>query len=387
MKLGTAIALSIIFYLGHFLLKSRLGYGSYFPDLGRYSHMPPILDSNSLEIITNTSLPPGNIAINKDNRKFFNYHPEYKKSPLKIVEMINEQIIPYPNNTFQEYIITCLSIRIDNLNRLWLLDFGNMGIKSPKLISFQLSDKIENDMFLSEYIFPSEVAGFGSMLNDFQISDDGNYIYIADTSIISTTPSLIIYNTITNKSYRLLSSHSTMYGESIFITIQRNIKNIEIKLLNTFGLTINIDSIALSRDNKSLYYGALTGNKLYCIDTQILHEYITLLETNSTTANIDNTLSSNIHLVMSNKPVTDGISSDIYGNIWMTALEYSSISIGVSSNDILYSKTLLTNEKYQSSCHKLILNNIVMNQDLLRWPDGLSFGPGTSLLHMLLLCY
>jgi len=37
---------------------------------------------------------------------------------------------------------------------------------SPKLFAFDLKKK---DELVKEYAFPSSVAGFGSMLNDFQV--------------------------------------------------------------------------------------------------------------------------------------------------------------------------------------------------------------------------
>jgi hypothetical protein len=62
-------------------------------------------------------------------------------------------------------------MRIDQQNRLWLLDFAMHGILGvPKLVAFQL-DKAggASDTVSHEYTFPGNIAGFGSMLNDFQV--------------------------------------------------------------------------------------------------------------------------------------------------------------------------------------------------------------------------
>jgi len=50
---------------------------------------------------------------------------------------------------------------------LFAADFGKHGMtSSPKLFAFDLKKK---DELVKEYAFPSSVAGFGSMLNDFQV--------------------------------------------------------------------------------------------------------------------------------------------------------------------------------------------------------------------------
>jgi hypothetical protein len=48
-----------------------------------------------------------------------------------------------------------------------MTDYGKHGMTSnPKLFAFDLRKK---DELVKEYSFPSAVAGFGSMLNDFQV--------------------------------------------------------------------------------------------------------------------------------------------------------------------------------------------------------------------------
>lgn len=286
-----------------------------------------MLNTNSLEIIAELSLPPGNVAISNTGRVFFNTHPEYQSlegfSASKIMEQLvdnegKKQYKAFPNVEFQSKIITCLSMRIDRQNRLWLLDFANMAVmETPKFFLFQLSSGVDGeDSFLFEYSFPSKIAGFGSMLNDFNVSPDGNYIYMADTSIVGGSPAIIVFSVRDKTSYRLLNGHQSMYGQSSFLDISGTVLKI-----GPFGIKINVDSIALSRDGKALYYGALTGNELFCVDTTHILSYINAVNHNGNIMSPLKALEMNIHTALHGKPATDGITIDDSNNILMTAIE------------------------------------------------------------------
>ena len=56
-------------------------------------------------------------------------------------------------------------MRIDRQGRLWVLDYADYGRGQPRLTAFDL----ETTALVHQYDFPSEVAGFLSMLNDFQV--------------------------------------------------------------------------------------------------------------------------------------------------------------------------------------------------------------------------
>ena len=49
---------------------------------------------------------------------------------------------------------------------------GHGLLHTPKLVVFQLGTSASEDHFQLAYPFPSEIAGFGSMLNDFNLSPD-----------------------------------------------------------------------------------------------------------------------------------------------------------------------------------------------------------------------
>lgn len=72
----------------------------------------------------------------------------------------------------------------------------------------------------------------------------------------------------------------------------------------------------------------------------------------------DSYIMQSVVVVSDEKPMTDGLTSDNNGNIWMTALQQSSIAVAVPNGD-----------------GKAIIKKVVRDPTLIRWPDGMSFGP------------
>jgi sugar lactone lactonase YvrE len=334
------IVLSALVLMIGFFLVSRMGFGSYPVPSQRIFSTEPYLLESELEIVAALPIPPGNIAVSQDGRVFFNFHPEYSPSPTKIAVLVNTTgYHPYPSAQFQTKIITCLSMRIDQLDRLWLLDFAQHGILgTPKLIAID----INTDEEVHEFSFPSTIAGFGSMLNDFQVDPSGKYIFIADTSIIAAAPALIVYSIDDRKAHRRVSNDATLLGKSYFLTVS----GVQLRL-GPIGVRINVDGIALSRDGQFLYYGAVTSDKLYRIPVQHLLNDVNDVVNLSTIVD-----------VAEQRPICDGMSTDTAGNVWLTAFTESAIVFAESDPK-----------------GSVLFSTLVQSSKLLRWPDGLSFGP------------
>lgn len=364
--LSTAFSISLILSAPFiYLLITRLGIGSPFPDQPFLKSSTAVLPPTVLDIAVELPMPPGNVAVSSKGRVFFNYHPEYNP-PVKILEMSSRSVKLFPNEAFQKEIMTVLSLRVDSKDRLWLLDYANHGISgTPRLYAFDLRGK---DALIQNYTFPSSVAGFGSMLNDFQVDPKGELIYIVDTSFIAATPAIVVYDAIKRMSFRMLESHSSLWGGSHFISITNYSLGI-----GPLGLRTHVDSVALDRTGQFLYYGALTGDKLYALPTIAMKEEIEYLRSNNLSrrsigvgAPPATDLEAAVRVVCSEKPMTDGLSIDSAGNIWMTAIEHSALVLALPFKP----KNSPSNLPPTFSLVKA-----VQNEQLLRWPDGLSFGP------------
>jgi len=300
----------------------------------------PLLSSeNDLEISATLDYPPGNIAVSQEGRVFISLHPE-GGAPIHIAELISGKTVPYPNEAAQEGLFTTpLSLRIDRQRRLWVLDYGSHGFGDVKLYAFDL----QSDRLVHEFEFPGDIAGLGSMLNDFQVDAEGKKIYIADTSVFAQDQAIVIYDIEKKRARRLLRRHPSVRNGSYAVYIDGKL----LKVLGVFKIKFGVDSIALSRDGKWLYYAPLNGGVLYRIEVAALkNEELTEEELGDRVERFtDITLS-------------DGITTDDSGNIYITDMENSAIHrVDPGGN----------------------LQTLFKDSKRLRWPDGFSFGPDGDL--------
>lgn len=224
------IAASVVILIVY-LLTTRLGV---FPiAIGPLpTFQAPLLSESLLETVVRLPIPPGNVAVSDKGRVFFTFHPEYHQDPaypFNVGEVKGPtSFAAFPPINFQRSSLkSVLSLRIDHLDRLWLLDFAWHGTagKGPQLVCFQLLDRgltSQSEAVLAEqeatptlhYVFPSHVAGLGSFLNDFVVDRDGRTVYIADTSLLAQTPALIVFRSDCNCAFRLLHAHPQFFGQS-----------------------------------------------------------------------------------------------------------------------------------------------------------------------------
>ena len=297
---------------------------------------PPLLSARQdLQVVAALGRPPGSIAVSIDGRIFISLHPEGNPE-TKIAEIKFGRLNPYPDIPSQhERFDTPLALRIDRQQRLWVLDYARHGIGDVKLVAIALKD----NRVVDEFIFPSEIAGLGSMLNDFQVDAAGEKIYISDTSIWRQKPALIVYDVRQRRAGRILEGHVSVSNGPYAI----HIKGRPHKLLGVFRLKFGVDGIALSRDGRWLYYAPLNGGQLYRIATEVLN---------------DESLAGEIvgSGVTRWAPIslTDGLTTDDSGRVYLGDMENGAIH-RVDANGRL--QTLLK------------------DPERLRWPDGFSFGP------------
>ena len=299
----------------------------------------PALPASAIEVVANLDYPPGNIAVSKTGRVFFTLHPD-GGPPSQVHELIDGKPVPYPDAAFQDgaagtpHFQSILSLRIDQQDRLWVLDHANYGRGQPRIVAFDLN----TNQLVHQYDFPSNVAGFLSMLNDFQVDPQGRMIYIAEASPIRQTPAVIVYDTVERTARRLLDQHpSVRAGDYIIQAAGR-----DMIVYGFFNLRIGIDSIALDKRGEWLYYGSVTGDRMYRIATKDLND--TSLSAEVLATKVQD---------FAAKTLSDGLTMDVADNIYVSDMEHSAIlTLGPD-------RTLKT----------------LVKDPRLRWPDGFSFGP------------
>lgn len=318
------------------LVRAWLGSGTLLEDR---TGMPRLPDS-ALEVVADLDYPPGNVAVSTGGRVFATLHPD-GKPPVKVVELIDGRPVPFPSEEWQHphdelpYFQTVLSLRVDRQNRLWILDFADFGRGRPRLLAFNL----DTEQLVHEYEFPKEVAGFGSMLNDFQVSPDGETIYIAETSPLFQRPAIVVYDTMTFRSRRVLDRHPSVMAKPYIIQAPGR----DMRIFGLIALKIAVDSIALDRKGEYLYYGAVNGDRMYRIRTA------DLLNPNFDDAELGRRVED-----YGPKTLSDGLTTDENGNLYLSDMEHSAVVL------LKPDRTLET----------------LVKSPRLRWPDGFSFGPG-----------
>jgi sugar lactone lactonase YvrE len=312
------------------VLRVRYGGGEPYIDLTS----APTITNDSLEVVLEYRKPIGNVAVSRSGRVFFTVHPESRPKGNKLLEHIDGASVPFPNIRRQaELFDTPLGIAIDKFDRLWTIDNGNHGTRQPRLLAFDL----ETGNVVHDNKLPPEIAPAGSFLQDLQISADGRTVIIADASFWLKRPAIIVYDVESASARRVLESHPVVSAENFVIN------NSGHKMTFLGGLVVlrgGVDGIALNPD--WLYFAAINGSGLYRVPLRDLRDEE--LPKSQLARRVEH---------YSAKPLSDGLSVDIEGNIYLTDIEHNAIFVVGEDREPV---TLIRSAN-------------------IRWPDALSFGP------------
>ena len=309
----------------------RYGGGTSYPDLST----APRLGAASLETVLDYPEPIGGVAVSRDGRIFFAIHPESRPEGNRLLEYVDGAAVPYPSGAQQQALFdTVQAIAIDGYDRLWTLDHGNHGLRRPRIVAIDLATgEVIRDQALEPDIAPP-----GSFLQDIEVTRDGRTIVIADASFWRKSPALVVYDVQTGAARRVLEKHASVSAEPYLI---RNHGRELTFLGGMIAMRGGVNGLAC--DDRFLYFGALNGSGLYRIRLEDLRN--AEMPTSQLGARVER---------FSDKPLSDGLSIDSEGNLYVTDVEHNAVFVVDGKHE---PQTLL-----QSTA--------------LRWPDALSFGPG-----------
>lgn len=322
--------LIILFVVAATALWVRHGGGESYPDLTN----APLLGSDALEEVLAYPEPIGNVAVSKSGRIFFTVHPESRPRGNKLLEYVNGASVPYPTLRQQKELFdTPLGIVIDRFDRLWVIDHGNHGTRSASIVAIDLS----NGEVIRKQNLDASIAPVGSILQDLQVSADGRTIIIADASFWRKKPALIVYDVETGNARRVLEGHHSVAAENYMIRTGDH----DMEFLGGMvALRGGVDGITLG--TQWLHYGALNGSGLYRVRLKDLRN-----------ESMPRQQLARLVERYSDKPLSDGLSTDTAGGVYITDIEHNAI-FRVSTAGSL--STLIQSPR-------------------IRWPDALSFGP------------
>jgi sugar lactone lactonase YvrE len=316
------------------LVWMRHGGGAPYPDLTG----PPRLNAAHLEEVLAYPEPIGNVAVSRQGRVFFTVHPEARPRGNKLLEYVDGASVPYPSLAQQTPLFdTPIGVAIDQFDRLWVIDHGNHGTATARIVAIDLS----TGEVLRNQSLDASIAPVGSFLQDLQVSEDGRTIIIADASFWRKQPALIVYDVEYGHARRVLEGHPSVTAENYRIrTSDRDMAFAG----GIVALRGGVDGIALGP--QWLYYGALNGSGLYRLRLKDLQN--SSLSGEQLAALVER---------YSDKPLSDGLSVDTAGGVYITDIEHNAI-FRLDPDEGL--STLIRSPE-------------------VRWPDALSFGPDNYL--------
>lgn len=258
------------------------------------------------------------LSVNQDNRVFIGFPNHDGIGSLTLAEEKDGRIFPYPNiswNTRGEYKTHFLRVQdvyVDALDFLWVLDskpaakgsiFGDDG--TAKQGQFKLVKiNTKTDQVDKVYLF-EDLDKTTSGLNDVRVDTDKNLAYLSDPG----QAAIVVLDLASGKTRSVLAGSRYTTADDLVIEYDG------VKMQNKGGVPFssNVNGIALTKDNKFLYFKPINALHLYRIPTAYLAD-----ETLS-----DRELSKAVE-DMGEVGITHGLVADDAGNIMLTtSVDYS----------------------------------------------------------------
>ena len=293
----------------------------------------PMLPSSALEVVATLSEAPGNIAVSSTGRVFITFHPEGQPEGMKVAELVNGKPVAFPSADFPLF-DQPFSVRIDRDNRLWTLDPGFHGLRKPRLLAFDLDSR----KLVHQWDIPGDAACKGSYVQDFQVSGDGRFVFLADLNAVTLHPALISYDIKGGEGRRVLEGEPSVTGENYTILSYGHTMSF---LMGLYKMHPGLDSIALDHRDVWLYFGPMSHETLFRVPAEDLR----VASRQNVAAHVEK---------FGPKPQSDGLTMDSENSIYITDVEHGAI--------------MVLNQKRE-------LRTLIRDEKRIRWADGLSLTP------------
>jgi Gluconolactonase len=295
------------------------------------------------EVFSDSTYQLTGVAVAKDNRIFVNYPYWLDTHSYSVVEVKDGKPVPYPDaewNSFkkgedgQNKFVTVQSVVTDNNGFLWVVDAAGIGLgkvyqHSSKVVKIDLA----NNKIEKIYRFPENLVSEDVYINDIRVDNENGFAYLSN----SNTGGIVVLNINTGESRLVLANSPSVKSDPNY---QFSPLGTELKKGDGSLLKVNSDGIALTPDNKYVYYKPLTDNRLYRIKTDLLRDFKT-----------DEAVLNKSVEDLGKFITTDGMIFDKKGNLYLGDLEKNSI-VKITPD--------------------LKMQTIVKDDEKLIWPDSYS---------------
>lgn len=292
----------------------------------------------ALETVARLEVGPGNLTVTPDGTVFLSLHQFY--SPAHRLLRIAPEGSPEPfAPPGLPALDAVLGLQFDQKGTLWLLDNGLRTAQPPKLVGW----KPGTPPVTIPLAPPAGVEG--SFMNDLAVDADRGFIYVADPAG-GANAALVVVDIGARTARRVLEGHASVVPEDIDLVIDGTPVTLTQPDGKSIRPRIGVNPIALDASGEWLYYGAMHGTKLFRVPTEALRDSSRSAET----------LGGAVE-EYADKPISDGISVDASGNVYLGDLANNAIGI------------VDAQRKYR----------ILIEDPRLSWTDAFSYGPGGEL--------
>lgn len=282
-----------------------------------------------LEVVSELHIRPGDVAVSKSGRVFATIHSLGSRKVQLIEIKDSNRYVPFPSKLFQknenpasdQAMDSPLGLVFDKQDRLWVIDMGQ-ELGKTRLWCLDIDQR----KVLRKIELPENIAPQGSFIQDVAIDIEHQWAYMADIS----NPGIIALNLATN-SARRFGGVKELEAEDIDMVIDG-------KLVYFGGkpARVAVDPITISADGNTVFFGAMNGTNWYSLNAQLFRNDAS-----------DQAIKNSIVRVGA-KPISDGASSDEYGNHYFTDLTAHAITRLNQNGTLEY----------------------IIQDDRLKWPDN-----------------
>lgn len=263
---------------------------------------------------------PSGVAVFGD-RVFLSLPRWVEVGDATVVELVDGALVPYPSGEANDVargpgaLHSVNGLHIDERGWLWILDnaridLGPAPAGAPKLVVWDTVR--EREVF--RHVFDPEVAPPGaSFLNDVVVDRDHGFAFVTQSGM-GGTPGLISFEIHRDIARRVLDGHHSVVPDA-----ERDmVIDGEVVLLHRpsgpVPWRVAANSIAISPDGDTLFFGAMSSDSLYEVPTRVLRD-----------ASLDGAEVSAAVETWGPKPISDGICTTESGRILATDVENSRV--------------------------------------------------------------
>lgn len=287
----------------------------------------------AIEVVAEVAKGPGNITVTRGGAIIISLH-QFFGDDVRVARVYGDgSLRPFAEAAGLNSV---LGLQADSHGIVWMLDNAMRGGDRRRLVGWHVAqDRLVADIDLTS------ASRNGSFLNDLAIDAERRVAYIADPAS-GADAALLVVDLATQEVRRVLQGHPSLTPEDIDLVIDGNPVRIKQEDGREIRPRVGVNPIALDAASDWLYFGPMHGLAMYRLRTSDLRD--PGLSADDLGQRVQR---------WADKPISDGISIDTAGNLYLG--ELSANGIGVITPDRRY--------------------RMLVKDPRLSWVDAFSFGP------------